>query len=84
MPLLSTYRHINPMAFFFSPFFGSRKSQEYLTDPVRVKVGKVSSPTANVSQILEKVPENEKVCLCLHSIDEECVYAAIMLCKVLL
>ncbi|XP_057789815.1 DEAD-box ATP-dependent RNA helicase 20-like [Salvia miltiorrhiza] len=36
-------------------------AQEYLTDPVRVKVGKVSSPTANVSQILEKVPENEKI-----------------------
>ncbi|KAL0436624.1 UNVERIFIED_CONTAM: ATP-dependent RNA helicase DBP2 [Sesamum radiatum] len=36
-------------------------AQEYLTNPVRVKVGKVSSPTANVSQILEKVPENEKI-----------------------
>lgn len=36
--------------------------QEYLTDPVQVKVGKVSSPTANVIQILEKVSENEKVC----------------------
>ncbi|XP_052193335.1 ATP-dependent RNA helicase DBP2-like isoform X2 [Diospyros lotus] len=36
-------------------------AQEYLTDPVRVKVGKVSSPTANVAQILEKVPENEKI-----------------------
>lgn len=35
--------------------------QEYLTNPVQVKVGKVSSPTANVSQILEKVAENEKV-----------------------
>lgn len=43
---------------------------------MRVKVGKVSSPTANVSQVLEKVPENEKVCLCLHSIDEEYIYAA--------
>ncbi|KAK4408767.1 ATP-dependent RNA helicase DBP2 [Sesamum angolense] len=36
-------------------------AQEYLTNPVRVKVGKVSSPTANVSQILEKVPENERL-----------------------
>ncbi|XP_051142874.1 DEAD-box ATP-dependent RNA helicase 20-like [Andrographis paniculata] len=36
-------------------------AQEYLTNPVRVRVGKVSSPTANVSQNLEKVPENEKI-----------------------
>ncbi|KAI3863392.1 hypothetical protein MKX03_018696 [Papaver bracteatum] len=36
-------------------------AQEYLTDPVQVKVGKVSSPTTNVSQMLQKVPENEKV-----------------------
>lgn len=35
--------------------------QEYLTNPVQVKVGKVSSPTANVSQILEKVSESDKV-----------------------
>ncbi|KAL3653191.1 hypothetical protein CASFOL_002872 [Castilleja foliolosa] len=36
-------------------------AQEYLTNPVRIKVGKVSSPTANVSQTLEKVAENEKI-----------------------
>ncbi|XP_042476556.1 ATP-dependent RNA helicase DBP2-like isoform X2 [Macadamia integrifolia] len=36
-------------------------AQEYLTNPVQVKVGKVSSPTPNVSQILEKVSENEKI-----------------------
>ncbi|KAJ7547940.1 hypothetical protein O6H91_08G110700 [Diphasiastrum complanatum] len=30
-------------------------AQEYLNCAVRVKVGKVSSPTANVSQILEKI-----------------------------
>ncbi|CAA7389234.1 unnamed protein product [Spirodela intermedia] len=36
-------------------------SQEYLKDPVQVKVGKVSSPTANVSQVLDKVAENEKI-----------------------
>ncbi|KAF3454793.1 hypothetical protein FNV43_RR05241 [Rhamnella rubrinervis] len=36
-------------------------AQEYLTSPVQVKVGKVSSPTANVSQILEKVSESEKI-----------------------
>ncbi|KAF5470321.1 hypothetical protein F2P56_010841 [Juglans regia] len=35
-------------------------AQEYLTNPVQVKVGKVSSPTANVSQKLEKVPDSEK------------------------
>ncbi|GER49578.1 dead box ATP-dependent RNA helicase [Striga asiatica] len=36
-------------------------AQEYLTNPVRIKVGKVSSPTTNVSQSLEKVAENEKI-----------------------
>lgn len=35
--------------------------QEYLASPVQVKVGKVSSPTANVCQTLVKVSENEKV-----------------------
>lgn len=35
-------------------------AQEYLNKPVQVKVGKVSSPTANVSQVLEKVTEEEK------------------------
>ncbi|XP_031260106.1 DEAD-box ATP-dependent RNA helicase 20-like isoform X2 [Pistacia vera] len=36
-------------------------TQEYLADPVQVKVGKVSSPTANVIQILLKVSESEKI-----------------------
>ncbi|KAL6312893.1 hypothetical protein AAG906_032152 [Vitis piasezkii] len=36
-------------------------AQEYLNNPVQVKVGKVSCPTANVSQILEKVSESEKI-----------------------
>ncbi|KAG8633672.1 ATP-dependent RNA helicase RhlE isoform X1 [Manihot esculenta] len=36
-------------------------SQEYLTTPVQIKVGKVSSPTANVSQVLKKVSESEKI-----------------------
>ncbi|TXG46847.1 hypothetical protein EZV62_026141 [Acer yangbiense] len=36
-------------------------AQEYLSNPVQVKVGKVSSPTANVSQILEKISEIEKI-----------------------
>ncbi|XP_047333372.1 ATP-dependent RNA helicase DBP2-like [Impatiens glandulifera] len=36
-------------------------AQDYLTNPVQVKVGKVSSPTANIAQILKKVPANEKV-----------------------
>ena len=35
-------------------------ANEYLTDPVRVKVGAVSTPTANVSQTLQKVPKEEK------------------------
>lgn len=36
-------------------------AQEYLSSPVQVKVGKVSSPTANVSQSLNKVTDDEKV-----------------------
>ena len=36
-------------------------AQEYLTNPVRVKVGRVSSPTANVTQNLEKITEKEKI-----------------------
>ncbi|PON72851.1 ATP-dependent RNA helicase DBP [Parasponia andersonii] len=36
-------------------------AQEYLSSPVQVKVGKVSSPTANVSQTLQKVCESEKL-----------------------
>ncbi|XP_057987519.1 ATP-dependent RNA helicase DBP2 isoform X2 [Hevea brasiliensis] len=36
-------------------------TQEYLTTPVQIKVGKVSSPTANVSQVLKKVSESEKI-----------------------
>lgn len=40
--------------------------QDYLTSPVQVKVGKVSCPTANVSQKLEKVSEGEKVCFLWH------------------
>ena len=34
---------------------------DYLNHPVKVKVGQVSSPTANVSQALEKVPDASKV-----------------------
>ncbi|KAK1272171.1 DEAD-box ATP-dependent RNA helicase 52 [Acorus gramineus] len=36
-------------------------AQAYLSKPVQIKVGKVSHPTANVSQMLEKVSENEKM-----------------------
>ncbi len=36
-------------------------AQEYLSKPVRVKVGRVSSPTANVAQTLEKVTDKEKI-----------------------
>ncbi|RZC62939.1 hypothetical protein C5167_024708 [Papaver somniferum] len=50
-------------------------AQEYLTDPVQVKVGKVSSPTANVSQMLQKVPENEKVDQLLSLLVEEAAQA---------
>lgn len=50
-------------------------AQEYLTDPVQVKVGKVSSPTANVIQILEKVSENEKVDRLLALLVEEAFLA---------
>ncbi|OVA17302.1 Helicase [Macleaya cordata] len=50
-------------------------AQEYLTNPVQVKVGKVSSPTANVSQILEKVAENEKIDRLLALLVEEAAQA---------
>ncbi|XP_075079023.1 DEAD-box ATP-dependent RNA helicase 20 isoform X2 [Nicotiana tabacum] len=46
-------------------------AQDYLTNPVRIKVGKVSSPTANVFQILEKVPENDKIDRLLDLLVEE-------------
>ncbi|XP_019251286.1 PREDICTED: ATP-dependent RNA helicase DBP2-like [Nicotiana attenuata] len=46
-------------------------AQDYLTNPVRIKVGKVSSPTANVSQNLEKVPENDKIDRLLDLLVEE-------------
>ncbi|XP_075635370.1 ATP-dependent RNA helicase DBP2-like isoform X2 [Castanea sativa] len=36
-------------------------AQDYLTKPVQVRVGNVSSPTANVSQTLNKVSEIEKI-----------------------
>ncbi|KAL8106513.1 hypothetical protein AgCh_023323 [Apium graveolens] len=51
--------------------FEPQIKEEYLTDPVQVKVGKVSSPTANVSQILEKVPESEKIDRLLSLLVEE-------------
>merc|ERR1719181_2348471 len=35
--------------------------QLYLTKPVTVKVGRVASPAANVTQQLEKVTENTKI-----------------------
>ncbi|XP_057474919.1 DEAD-box ATP-dependent RNA helicase 20-like [Actinidia eriantha] len=50
-------------------------AQEYLTNPVQVKVGKVSSPTANVVQILEKVLENEKIDRLLTLLVEESTQA---------
>ncbi|XP_014518797.1 DEAD-box ATP-dependent RNA helicase 20 [Vigna radiata var. radiata] len=36
-------------------------AKEYLASSVQVKVGKVSSPTTNVSQTLVKISENEKI-----------------------
>ncbi|KAL4561923.1 hypothetical protein LXL04_034107 [Taraxacum kok-saghyz] len=45
--------------------FEPQITEEYLTNPVQVKVGKVSSPTENVSQNLEKISESEKVPLFL-------------------
>jgi ATP-dependent RNA helicase DDX5/DBP2 len=50
-------------------------AQEYLRKPVQVKVGKVSSPTANVSQMLEKVPEPEKIDRLLSLLVEESTQA---------
>ncbi|KAJ8562537.1 hypothetical protein K7X08_011828 [Anisodus acutangulus] len=50
-------------------------TQDYLTNPVRIKVGKVSSPTANVSQILEKLPENDKIDRLLDLLVEEAAQA---------
>ncbi|KAF6176906.1 hypothetical protein GIB67_030589, partial [Kingdonia uniflora] len=57
------------MVFFEDAVYDESKSRyfislgtlkEYLTSPVQVNVGKVSSPTTNVSQLLEKVADNEK------------------------
>lgn len=36
-------------------------ANRYLSNPIRVKVGQVSTPTANVAQSLEKVTEASKV-----------------------
>ncbi|MQL95369.1 hypothetical protein Taro_028036 [Colocasia esculenta] len=44
---------------------------EYLSKPVQVKVGKVSSPTTNVSQVLDKVTESEKIDRLLSLLVEE-------------
>lgn len=38
---------------------------------MQVKVGQVSSPTANVSQILQKVAENDKVSVQLFSVAQD-------------
>ncbi|KAK4274935.1 hypothetical protein QN277_018092 [Acacia crassicarpa] len=46
-------------------------AKEYLASPVQVKVGKVSSPTANVCQNLVKVSENEKIDRLLDMLVEE-------------
>ncbi|CAI7847931.1 unnamed protein product, partial [Closterium sp. NIES-53] len=46
-------------------------AQEYLRTPVRVKVGRVSSPTQNMTQSLEKVAEKDKVDRLLQLLVEE-------------
>ncbi|KAG9149415.1 hypothetical protein Leryth_003357, partial [Lithospermum erythrorhizon] len=46
-------------------------TQEHLTNPVQVKVGKISSPTANVTQSMEKVSESEKIDRLLDLLVEE-------------
>ncbi|OIW20207.1 hypothetical protein TanjilG_06618 [Lupinus angustifolius] len=46
-------------------------AKEYLSSPVHVKVGKVSSPTTNVLQNLVKVSENEKIDRLLDVLVEE-------------
>ena len=48
--------------------------QDYLSNPVQVKVGKVSSPTANVCQVLEKASESEKVCFNLAEGQEDIMF----------
>eukprot|EP00899_Mesostigma_viride_P006064 jgi/Mesvir1/15459/Mv11439-RA.1 len=48
-----------------------RLAQEFLKDPVRIKVGQVSSPTANVEQNLEPVPEPGKLDRLLHLVVDE-------------
>ncbi|GBG84216.1 hypothetical protein CBR_g38188 [Chara braunii] len=50
-------------------------AQEYLDKPVRVKVGTVSCPTANVAQYLEKVPDKDKVDRLLEIVVEEAATA---------
>ncbi|KAM0933609.1 putative RNA helicase [Dioscorea sansibarensis] len=50
-------------------------AQEYLHIPVQIKVGKVSSPTANVAQILEKVTDGEKIDRLLSLLVEEASHA---------
>ncbi|XP_061366786.1 ATP-dependent RNA helicase DBP2-like isoform X2 [Gastrolobium bilobum] len=46
-------------------------AKEYLASPVQVRVGKVSSPTTNVSQTLVKVSEDEKIDRLLDLLVEE-------------
>eukprot|EP00252_Welwitschia_mirabilis_P024891 TRINITY_DN7583_c0_g1_i1.p1 TRINITY_DN7583_c0_g1~~TRINITY_DN7583_c0_g1_i1.p1 ORF type:complete len:589 (-),score=140.01 TRINITY_DN7583_c0_g1_i1:180-1946(-) len=46
-------------------------AQEYLNNPVQIKVGKVSSPTTNVSQMLQKATDGEKIDRLLSLLVEE-------------
>ena len=41
-------------------------ASEYLSKPIRVKVGQVSTPTANVTQSLVRLEDEQmKVCVCV-------------------
>ena len=51
-------------------------ASQYLRRPVKVKVGKVSVPTANVAQTLERADERQKVELLVALLQEEMEQAA--------
>ncbi|KAL6558964.1 hypothetical protein OROMI_019314 [Orobanche minor] len=57
-------------------FLNRFKGAEYLTNPIQVKVGKLSNPTENVSsQTLEKISETEKIDRLLSLLVEEATLA---------
>jgi ATP-dependent RNA helicase DDX5/DBP2 len=48
-------------------------SAQYLNKPVKVKIGRVSVPTANVSQSLERTTEGQKLELLAALLQVRCV-----------